>query len=233
MRILHLCLACFYIDGYNYQENVLPRINAEDGNDVMIIASTETYTDNKKLGFVKPGEYVTEYGVPIKRIPYKYGISLKMRSKLRFYKDLYKEIDSFNPDVIMAHDLCFGSVIDVCKYIKKHSNVVFYADTHTTEYNSGKNWISLNILHRMYYRYMVRKAMPFVSKYFYITKSEKDFSLKHYGISSEKMEFLPLGGELLSDEEYETSRADVRNEFEITDDAVLFANCNSKLNTDH
>ena len=42
MRILHLCLSCFYIDGYNYQENILPRINHEDGHDVRILASTET-----------------------------------------------------------------------------------------------------------------------------------------------------------------------------------------------
>ena len=65
MRILHLCLACFYIDGYNYQENILPRINHEDGHDVRILASTETYVDNLHLGYVEPREYVTEYGVPI------------------------------------------------------------------------------------------------------------------------------------------------------------------------
>lgn len=39
MKILHLCLACFYIDGYTYQENILPRINREDGHDVRILAS--------------------------------------------------------------------------------------------------------------------------------------------------------------------------------------------------
>ena len=69
MRILHLCLACFYIDGYNYQENILPRINHEDGHDVRILASTETYVDNLHLGYVEPREYVTEYGVPIRKQP--------------------------------------------------------------------------------------------------------------------------------------------------------------------
>ena len=69
MKILHLCLACFYIDNYTYQENILPRINHEDGHDVRILASTETYVDNAHLGYVEPAEYVTEYGVPIKRLP--------------------------------------------------------------------------------------------------------------------------------------------------------------------
>ena len=95
MRILHLCLSCFYIDGYNYQENILPRINHEDGHDVRILASTETYVDNLHLGYVEPQEYVTEYGVPIKRLPYvKVGTSFTT-IKLRKYPHVYEEIAAF------------------------------------------------------------------------------------------------------------------------------------------
>ena len=89
MKILHLCLACFYIDNYTYQENILPRINHEDGHDVRILASTETYVDNAHLGYVEPAEYVTEYGVPIKRLPYvKAGngfVTHKFRANLRAF----------------------------------------------------------------------------------------------------------------------------------------------------
>lgn len=69
MRILHLCLACFYIDGYNYQENILPRIDRENGNEVLVIASTETYVNNSELGYVEPGEYTTFDGIHVIRIP--------------------------------------------------------------------------------------------------------------------------------------------------------------------
>jgi len=43
MKILHLKLSNFFIDGVSYQENMLPRQNFKYGHDVKIIASAETY----------------------------------------------------------------------------------------------------------------------------------------------------------------------------------------------
>ena len=42
MKIAHICLSCFYIDGFSYQENELVRQNVSDGHDVLVITSTET-----------------------------------------------------------------------------------------------------------------------------------------------------------------------------------------------
>lgn len=160
MKILHLCLANFYIDNYTYQENMLPRMNREDGHDVRILASTETYVDNVHYGYVEPSEYVTEYGVPIKRLPYvKVGNSF-VTHKFRAYPHLYEEIAAFAPDVIFCHELQFWSIQDVIRYKKEHPAVKLYADTHAAAYNSGTNWLSLHILHRVFYRSLVRKALP-------------------------------------------------------------------------
>lgn len=222
MRILHLCLACFYIDGYSYQENILPRINKEDGNDVMIIASTETYIDNITFGYVEPGKYVTEYGVPIIRLAYAGIGNIKIKAKIRKYVGLYEEIERFSPDVIMAHDLCFCSVKEVIRYLKKHTNVKFYADTHTAAYNSGKNWLSLNILHRLIYRHWIRKTIPYVRKYFYLSVAERDFSVNIYGFPIEKMEFYPLGGLPLPDDIYMEYRIQTRKQLKIQDKQLLF-----------
>ena len=43
MKILHLMLACFYIDKYSYQENYLPKYHKKQGHDVEIIASLFTF----------------------------------------------------------------------------------------------------------------------------------------------------------------------------------------------
>lgn len=161
MRILHLCLANFYVDGYNYQENVLPRINHADGHDVRILASTETFVDNVHLGYVEPREYVTEYGVPIKRIPYvKIGNSF-ITHKIRKYPHVYEEIAAFAPDVIMIHALSFWSLHDVIRYKRTHPKTKLYADTHTAAYNSGTNWLSLHVLHQIFYRHLVQMALPY------------------------------------------------------------------------
>ena len=55
-------LSQYYVDNYNYQENILPRIHKDDGNDVMILASTATYINNLRLGYLKSGRYINEDG---------------------------------------------------------------------------------------------------------------------------------------------------------------------------
>jgi hypothetical protein len=49
MKIVHMCLSCFYIDGYFYQENEIIRQNVDDGHDVVVIASTESYDVSLRL----------------------------------------------------------------------------------------------------------------------------------------------------------------------------------------
>lgn len=222
MKILHLCLANYYIDNYNYQENALPRINKEDGNDVLIIASTEVFIDNINLGYLQPSSYFTEYGVPLIRIPYRKILTNKITHKLRYYKYLGLNIKKFNPDVIMIHDLAFASVKEVIKYKKENPTVKLFADTHTSWDNSGRNWISLNILHRIFYKYLTNLSVPYLEKYFYIGEKEKDFSIKNYKVPPSIMEFLPLGGTLLSDEEYFSIRKIRRNELGVSENERVY-----------
>lgn len=230
MRILHLCLACFYIDGYNYQENVLPRINKEDGHEVRIIASTETFVDNQNLGYVEPSEYVTEYGVPIKRLPYVTVGTHFTTIKFRKYPHLYEEIAAFAPDVIMSHDIAFWSVLDVIRYKKEHPNVKFYADTHTDEKNSGRNWISMHVLHRLFYRYLHQRALPYLEKFFYVTAERKIFAQKHYGMPESILEFYPLGGNIFSENEYDEKRRTYREHLGVTGEETVFVH-SGKMDT--
>lgn len=221
MRILHLCLASFYIDGYNYQENVLPRINKEDGHEVKIIASTESFIDNMKPGYIEPGEYMTEYGVPIKRLPYVKVGSPSIMTKFRKYPNVYEEIAAFKPDVIMSHSLSYWSILDTVRYVKEHPEVKFYADTHTTAFNSGRNWASRNILHRIFYRWLIGRAVPYLDKYFYLSVEELEFSLHYYKVPAEITEFYPLGGSILPEAEYCESREKRRKELGVAEDEKL------------
>ena len=59
------------------------------------------------------------------------------------------------------------SLLDVIRYKKDHPEVKLYADTHTAAYNSGTNWLSLHIQHRLFYKYLVQKLLPCLEKYFY------------------------------------------------------------------
>ncbi len=221
MKIVHLCLSCFYIDGYNYQENIIPKINQEDGNEVKIIASTETFVDNRELGYLNPSSYYTETNIPIVRLPYvNLGVNVITR-KLRVYKGLYNELETFSPDVIMSHDVSFFSIIDVVKYVKRHKDVKLYADSHTTYENSGRNWLSLNVLHKGIYKSLVKLVVPYLKTFLYIGPEEKRFLTEVYKVPNDLMEHYPLGGIVLDDDEYLKRRVSKRNELKISNQEIL------------
>ena len=108
--------------------------------------------------------------------------------------------------------------MDVIRYKKDHPEVKLYADTHTDYYTSGTNWLSLHVLHRIFYRYLVRRSLPYLEKYFCISDECRQFSLENYGVPESLLEFYPLGGEVLSEEEYETTRSKRRAELGLQED---------------
>lgn len=222
MRILHLMLSCFYIDDGNYQENILPLLNKEDGHDVKIIASTETFVQNNLLGYTEPRSYTTKDGIPIVRLPYKASIGGNFFSrKIRKYKDLYEQIKDFSPDIIFFHGSAAHAILTAAKYKKKHPNVKLFADSHEDYNNSARNFISKNVLHRHFYKRYLKKALPYIDKVFYITKETKNFLSEFYKVPDSKLDFLPLGG-LISDEKVRSDvRKKVRKQLGLSNNDIL------------
>ncbi len=217
MRILHCCLSCFYIDNYNYQENVLPRINKEQGHEVTIISSTETFIDNKSIGYVEPINYINEDGIPVKRVAYIKLFPKFIMKKLRSYKGVYKLIEDFRPDVILFHGAAAYEIINIAKYKKNNPNVKLYVDSHEDRNNSGTNWLSLNLLHRLFYRWCNKIALKSIDKVFYLSEESKEFLTDIYKIPESKLEFYPIGGKIFSFEERSKNRNEKRSELDLTD----------------
>lgn len=223
MRILHCCLAQFYIDKYGYQENILPRMHKLQGHDVMILASTETYVDKVHIGYVKPKEYINEDGIPVHRIPYKNMVSHKLAIKLRYYNGVYEELERFKPDFIFLHDLQFMSIKEIARYLKKHSNVKINVDCHADFRNSARSFISKNILHGIIYKHCAKVIMPYVGHFYGTLPARVDFLKEMYGTPADKTELLVMG----ADDQYvqqakEThQREKIRNKYNIRDDDFL------------
>lgn len=194
MRILHCCLANFYIDNYGYQENILPRIHQLMGHDVQIVASTETYIDNKSLSYVTPSTYKTNDGIKITRIPYWRWLPEKIVRKVRVYTGLKTILNDFKPDIIFLHDAQFYNVQTIKKFAKENK-VKIFADCHTDLINSGRNWVSLNILHKIIYKYYIKQITPFLTKFYGTLPLRVDFLRKIYGVPNDKLGLLPLGAD--------------------------------------
>lgn len=221
MHIVHLEFAGFYNVGMTYQTNLLAACNRADGHQVSIISSSFQW-EGSTLTYVHPGECFVEDGVRLIRLPYRNPSQNFYRQKIRAVRGLYQTLETLHPDVIFCHCLQFWSVLDVLRYKKDHPAVKLYADTHTAFMNSSTNWLSLHVLHRGVYRYLVRKALPYLEQYFYVADECREFSHQVYGVPNEKMEFYPLGGTLLSDEAYAATRAKRRAELGLTDSDRLY-----------
>lgn len=195
MKILHVCLAAFYIDNYGYQENILPKMHKLQGHNVSILASTETYIDNKNLGYVKASSYLNSDGIPVRRIPYTKYLPKFLSKKLRIYPGVTKFLQSFKPDILFLHDVQFISIYEIVRYVKQNPKVKLYIDGHTDFINSGKNFISKYLLHGLIYKWCAKIAEPFTQRFYGVLPLRNKFFHDVYNISLNKIELLPLGAD--------------------------------------
>jgi 1,2-diacylglycerol 3-alpha-glucosyltransferase len=223
MRVLHCCLAQFYIDNYGYQENILPKMHKLQGHVVMIVASTETFTDNMNLGYINASSYFTEYNVPIHRLPYLNWLPHFLARKLRIYKGLEVILEQFQPEIIFLHDVQFLSIFSIVNYAKRNRNCVIYADGHTDFINSARGWVSKNILHKIIYKRCAKAIEPYTKKFYGVLPVRVDFYKEVYKINPKKLELLVLGGDLTEIDlnKKEEIRKEIREQLDIKHDDLV------------
>ena len=213
MRIVHLCLACFYVDGYSYQENMLPKYHKALGHEVSIVASLQTYDNNGHLTYLdKPEKYVNEYGIPVYRIDYRTPYSINR--VLRRYDGTYGVLEEIKPDVIFIHGLQFLDVSEVIRYKRKHERVVIFVDNHADFKNSAKGFLSRNLMHRGLWRIQAHKLLPYTEKYYGVLPARVDFLKNVYKLPAEKVALLPIGANDELVEKYSTSESRKKTRFE-------------------
>lgn len=212
MKIVHLCLSCFYIDNYRYQENELVREHVAAGHEVLVVASTETYVDNLSLGYISPGRYPGSDGAEVIRLPYSGPFPFFLKKKLRMHPGVDEILSGFEPDVIVFHGLCGWELLSAARYKRSHPQVRLYVDSHEDENNSATGFLS-RLLHRYYYRPIIRRSLPWMDKVLCISLETMDFCKNLYGITPEMLEFFPLGGYIADEEAYQKYRSERRQEY--------------------
>jgi 1,2-diacylglycerol 3-alpha-glucosyltransferase len=193
MKILHTCLAAFYIDNYGYQENVLPKMHKRQGHDVQILASTETYLKGNVMSYLEPSVYYNEDQIKVTRISYVKVFNHFVSRKLRFYIGIDKNLKEFAPDIIFIHDIQFLGIFQIVKYLKKNPGVIVYADGHADFTNSGTNFLSKYILHGFIYKICALKIDKYVHKFYGTLPCRVDFFKNFYRVSKDKVELLVMG----------------------------------------
>jgi hypothetical protein len=221
MKILHLCLSCFYIDNFSYQENELVKQNRDDGHDVVVIASTENYGANGDLIYSEPATYIGSEGAKVIRLPYRGMFPFFIRKKLRMHKDVYRYISEFRPEVILFHGACGWELNAAGRYVKDNPHVRLYVDSHEDFVNSARGFVSKWLLHWSYYRPILRRNLKYVTKVLPVAVSALEFMRDFYGVPPEMLELYPLGGFVADDNEYTRMREQRRGELHLGEEDIL------------
>lgn len=221
MKIVHLCLGCFYPDNYSYQENMLPKFHKELGYDVEVIASTQSFDENGKTVFLdKTGSYFNEYGIKVTRLPYKNNN--KIGHKLKRYIGTYSAVESATPDILFIHGAQFTDIVKVVKYLKTHCDVKVYVDNHADFSNSATNSVS-KVIHKTLWRYCEHQINPFTTKFYGVLPARVDFLTDVYKLPAEKCELLVMGAddELVNTANSPEVKKEIREKYGVAEDDFL------------
>ena len=214
MKIVNICISAPYIEGFSYQENILPDYLIKEGIETSIIANNilPSYIENPQL---KPGVYF-EKNKKIIRIK-----CFKISSDFMITFDLFNQLKNEAPDVIIHHNLNCTSLV-ICTFYKiLNPNVILLVDNHADYINCNKN----KYWHLFYHKFLVRLSAKFSSiftkKFYGVTYSRCDYLNQVYGVKKTKIEFLPIGADVKSADSITEGKFDLRVKYQIPLDSIV------------
>lgn len=219
MKIVMVCE--FFDEELEYQESLLPKFYRARGIDVTVVTSTIRsvfeYVRDHDRGKAESVTYSTA-DCKIIRLPFRVNIL----NRIKVFPSLLPILQHEAPDLIFFHDI-IPNVIEAAQYVLKNPACKMIMDYHADYSNSGKGWLSLNVLHKIIRKSILRRADPQISKYFPVVPGSEDFLHEVYGISKHRMELLPLGTDLAYGRKVkeEGEGARLRAELGITQDATV------------
>lgn len=195
MKIFFVCVGNPFTEEMLYKENYFIREAVNEGHQVLVAASTQKYIDGKCTD-ISPGEKCIG-GYRLIRMPRKRIINDFITGKIRKTDDLYPAIVAFKPDLIFYACAQIYNIQDAKNIKERLPAVKIVLDFSTKYLNSARNWLSLNILHKLIYRRWLQKALPYVDRIFYISAESREFIKEVYGLPDEKLEYNNLPGKLI------------------------------------
>ena len=221
-KIVHLQFAGPYSEGYNYQENILPKFQRNDNNDVQVWTSNFAW-DKGELKEVPLCDKLLNDGVRLVRFKYKTVFNSFLTNKIRYVSGVYKRLIQEKPDFIMLHDVQTAVLPQVARYLSRYPNVKVIVDCHTDFSNSARNFLSKNILHKVIYKSFVKLIDPYVYKFYGTLPARVDFLVDVYGVDRNKCDLLVMGADddIVSEVLSNNPRQRIRNQYGIDDSEFL------------
>lgn len=195
MRIVHIAISCFYIEGWGYQENLLPKYHKIAGHDVYMISSRFDKDEHNKPCTRPAGEYTNNDGIKVTILDYATPSLFQKLLRLQPVDGLYSKLEQINPDIIFVHGGGSVASLDVVEYIRNHKNVRLFADQHADYYNSPVDSLKRKLIAKCITGYFVRSLAKYTETYWGVTPWRVDYLHNVYGLSEKKLDLLVMGAD--------------------------------------
>lgn len=225
-KIVHVMIACFYKNGFGYQENILPAKHKELGYDVEIITYNQGGDASYKGSDKEPLTYINPDGIPVhileknksilRRIPY-------LNVTINRTKGLYEKLSEIKPDIIFVHGISANDNLDVVKYKRNNPFVRIYADNHSDYYNAPINSFMKKFCRKILMRGIGRALGKESEMIWGVTPWRVKYQEEVYGIKSEKSSLLVMGGDekKIDWDNRFSIRTSIRTQLSIPEDAFV------------
>lgn len=192
MKIINICE--YYMDNWSYQENLLPENQVLLNNEVIVVAA-DTFPD-----FINT-KYEGSYNYKIGRVDIKRVHIVNNPWKIKLI-DLDKILKKEKPDLIFVHGFTLLKDKQILNYKINNPDCIVNLDIHADHNNSGfynkklKNRLSYYFWYYIFYRNVIKKALPYINKVFYVSPSCEIFAKEILCIPEDKLYPLYLGNNI-------------------------------------
>lgn len=194
MKILHVCLAGPFSDGYSYQENLLTKFHARLGHEVFVITSTWSLNSEGSVTENFNNVYTNEDNVKVFRLKMK-GRN-KYKKKIKRYIGIDNILCEVKPNIIFIHGSQFIDVQPFIKYKKEKKDMIkIFVDNHADFSNSATNLLSREVLHKVIWKRTTLKLEPYVNKFYGVLPARETFLIDVYNVPKQKVSLLKMGGD--------------------------------------
>lgn len=195
MTIVHIAISCFYIEGWGYQENLLPKYHKLAGHDVYMISSRFNKDEHNRPCTRPAGEYINKDGVKVTILDYAKPNIIQRLLRLQPVAGLCQKLETINPDVVFVHGGGSVASLDIVKYVRHHKNVRLFADQHADYYNAPVDTLKSKLIAKFITGHFVRALAKHTEKYWGVTPWRVDYLHRVYGLSKKKTGLLVMGAD--------------------------------------
>lgn len=217
MKIINICVGG-YVEGWGYQENLLPEYESKAGYDTIVFApqnSFPSYVDKKERNnIIEKGREYEYNGVRIIR----YNTYLHTPGFVFFTTHLFRTLLKEEPDIIFHHGT-HPSLLKCVIYKLFHKKTVLFVDNHVDYINQSKHVVWNFIIRKVILRTVSIISSPAVCKFYGVSPGRCEYLKEVYKLSSKKISLLPIGGDV--DMVNKVSIECARSHFSIPEDSFV------------